>query len=86
MTERAFELLDELYFVIKFEALQAILGWKKEVLLAELIALLQKNWVKCLDAQDNIYTIEPQNLPNIADTCLFLATKEGLKAHHSTHI
>lgn len=82
MNDQTFELLDELYFVIKFEALQAILGWERAVLLAELTALLQKKWIKCLDEKDNIWDIAPQDLPTIADSCLFLATKEGLKAHN----
>jgi hypothetical protein len=82
MTEQAFEVLDELYFVTKFDTLQAHLGWDKTQLLQALAYLLQKGWVKCLDGQDNILEVTPDTLPALAPEALFLATKEGLKAHH----
>jgi len=83
MNDLEYELLDELYFVISFQDLQETLGWTESTLLAQLVPLLQKNWIKCLDFQDNILPASPENLPDYYEKCLFLATKEGLKAHNS---
>jgi hypothetical protein len=83
MTDEEFELLDELYFVISFIQLQKVLVWEKTRLLEALASALSKGWVKCLDKQDNTLEILPKDLSAHYETCLFLATKEGLQTHNS---
>lgn len=82
MTTLEFDLLDELYFVISFNALQKELAWEEAILKTELTNLLQKGWVKYINAQTMIEV--PLNLiePNY-HLYLYLATKKGLLAHHS---
>ncbi len=83
MTNLEYELLDELYFVIRFQDLQQVLEWEETLLLNQLCLLLEKEWVKCIDTQGNHLDTLPANLPAQHLACLFLATKTGLKAHHS---
>ena len=83
MTDFEYDLLDELYFVIRFRDLKQALNWSEPLLLAQLTLLLQKNWVKCLDLQDHILAFPPEDLAQYYNDCLFLATKEGLQAHNS---
>jgi hypothetical protein len=83
MTDFEFDLLDELYFVTSFQALQEKLAWSEAVLLEQLASLMQKGWIKCLDAQDNLLEFPPADLLTHYQTCLFLASKAGLKAHNS---
>ena len=83
MTDQEFDLLDELYFVVSLSALQETLGWTRADVLENLACLLAKGWARCIDRQDQTLDISPADLPAYADTCLFLATKEGLKAHNT---
>ena len=82
MTDLEYDLLDELYFVISFDALQKALNWEKLSIQEQLKNLLEKQWVKC---------IEPTTMIDVAvdvviqdhHSYLYLATKKGLLAHHS---
>ena len=46
MTDLEYDLLDELYFVISFDALQNALNWVKLSIEEQLKNLLEKQWVK----------------------------------------
>ncbi len=82
MTALEFDLLDELYFVISFEALQKELNWETSVLKTELTNLLQKGWVKYINAQTMI-EVPLDLIQSDYHLYLYLATKQGLLAHHS---
>jgi hypothetical protein len=82
MTALEFDLLDELYFVISFEALQKELNWETSVLKTELTNLLQKGWVKYINAQTMI-DVPLDLIQSDYQLYLYLATKQGLLAHHS---
>jgi hypothetical protein len=82
MTEEEFDLLDELYFVKKFDELTETLRWEKDALKEALWNVIQKEWVKCfLDLTEieepsfQIYLTEYLNYQ-------YIATKKGLLAHN----
>lgn len=82
MSDREFDLLDELYFVQNYDFIRESLGWEEELLLATLNSLYQGGMIKCLSAPDterfdvvDIFT-EGKNL-------FYLATKKGLMAHNT---
>ncbi len=84
MSELEFVVLDELYFIISFEALSKNLVCADKELIHCLQGLLDKGWIKLME------TVENGQLPpvafNIAQDPLlyhYLATKDGLIAHHS---
>ncbi|MEQ8239061.1 MAG: hypothetical protein RIA69_07595 [Cyclobacteriaceae bacterium] len=82
MTDEEFEILDELYFVQKYEYLFNELNLTKDVLVENLIALYHKGWIKILsdvDLEASRDQIKPANL----EKYYFLATKKGLLAHNS---
>jgi hypothetical protein len=83
MTNREFEIIDELYFTISFNELFKHLDIEEALLKNELWDLIKKGWVKCMEKiTDNEmedfmrYDIEYKNFN-------YLATKKGLLAHNS---
>lgn len=81
MTDDEFTVLDELYFVIAFDQLSAELGMPEGKLIAILLNLYQKGWVRILETVD-------EDIPELPDgnqikSCFFLASKKGLQAHNS---
>lgn len=83
MTDFEFELIDALYFTLPFGQLKAELDWEEHVLKEELLKLIQKGWVKCLES---ITDEEVEDLKKIEvnyRNLSFLATKEGLLEHNS---
>lgn len=82
MSDREFDLLDELYFVQPYDYIKQSLGWEDEVLLATLDSLYQSALIKCLTAPDTErfdrvdMFVEGKNL-------FYLATKKGLMAHNT---
>ncbi len=83
MTDREYEILDALYFTVPFEYLETELETEAVRLRDELITLLQKGWVKCLEktSEKEIQEIELIN-KNYRDYN-YLASKQGLLAHNS---
>lgn len=82
MTDREFELLDELYFVTSYADLKAQLGWENNALCSELTSLFHKGWVRVFASPD-----DPADFTEVTDQVLMnaylLASKAGLKAHNS---
>jgi len=80
MSDEEFDLLDELYFVQPYAFLQETLGWEDKKLLATLVILLEKGWIKCFTEPDQ-ECFEAINLQEVGKGLLYLATKKGLMAH-----
>lgn len=83
MNDLAYQILDELYFVISFEKLYAKFADSKNELSIQLIEMINASWV-------NYYThiegeINPTMDINIEtiEKLYFLASKKGLFAHNS---
>jgi hypothetical protein len=82
MTDREFDLIDELYFVQHFTYLKEVLGWEEEILLSTLQSLFEKEYIKCLKEPDlEIFT--KIDLMASGKELYFLATKKGLMNHHA---
>jgi len=82
MTDLEFDVLDELYFVIAYQELQAETGLAHEVLHSCLIQLWEKGWIKCfLNASEEALPQEV-NLQEKYQEYFYLASKEGLLAHN----
>jgi hypothetical protein len=84
VTETAFDILDELYFVTPFSGLAAQLQLPEEELCKELQELIGKGYVKCF-FPDPDTEISPKASGFLADCrkYFYLATKAGLLAHNS---
>lgn len=82
MTDKEFEVLDELYFVQPFDAIleetELVEGELKQVL----SELLNKGWVKCYGDRQAEMPIASKDLGNDPTSYFYLATKEGLLAHN----
>ena len=84
MTNKEFDLLDELYFVTSFEELKTALEWSTEELFEELLSTIEKGWVKCLEKsteQEVVYTA--LELGEKYTGLFFLASKKGLTEHNN---
>ena len=83
MTDKEFEVLDELYFVTPYEDLQLTLGLDPEVLKSLVITLWDKGWIRCYLGIDNELDEDTVDLENQFNKYHYLASKEGLMAHNS---
>ena len=83
MTDREYEILDALYFTISFESLQKELEAEELKLKDELLSLIEKDWVKCLEkiSEEEIEDIELIKVNYKKYN--FLASKKGLTLHNS---
>lgn len=82
MSDEEFDLLDELYFVQKYDFIQESLGWEDEQLLTTLNTLYQNGMIKCLTAPD-AERFDAVNIPAEGKDLYYLATKKGLMAHNT---
>ncbi|WP_210465140.1 hypothetical protein [Rufibacter roseolus] len=84
MTDQEFNIIDELYFVTSFEALQQELGLPEPELREALRGLISMNYIKCLfPDQDTEVPFDPDHFAREGHRYFFLATKEGLLTHNS---
>ena len=83
MTNTEFEVLDELYFVQSFEALQQVLSMPESELKNILHGLLKKGWIKCFKSLAEELRAEETHFENEFKDYYYLATKAGLLAHNS---
>jgi hypothetical protein len=83
MTDREFEILDALYFTVSFEQIKNELETEEHQLIEELIALMEKGWVKCLEKISEIEIVEKKMVEENYKEYNFLASKKGLIAHNS---
>ena len=83
MTDREYEILDALYFTISFEVLKKELEAEESELKEELLLLIEKDWVKCLEKISE-KEMEDKELVKINyKEYNFLASKKGLMVHNS---
>ncbi len=85
MTDKEFDILDELYFVTSFPELKSNSGMSCPDLIVELRQLIAKSWIKCIDpdTEQDISDQPIEELEKQYETILFLATKKGLMEHNS---
>jgi hypothetical protein len=83
MTDREYEILDALYFTVSFDTVKNELEADELILRDELLALMSKGWVKCLEKISE-EEVEDKNLvKSNYKEYNFLASKTGLIAHNS---
>jgi len=82
MTDREFDVLDELYFVTPFHELREHVGLPEEELKEILIILSEKGWLKCFGNMDEELPLDDINLETEYKKYFYLASKEGLLAHN----
>jgi DNA-binding IclR family transcriptional regulator len=84
VTDTAFEILDELYFVTSYSELATRSGLPEETLCKELDVLITKGLVKCFYPDpDTEITFEAAGFAEACRNYFYLATKAGLLAHNS---
>lgn len=82
MTDLEFDVLDELYFVIGFEALLEVTELEEHELYTCLKTLISKGWVKCFKGTDEELPLSEVDLNRNYKNYSYLATKKGLLAHN----
>lgn len=83
MTDLEFEILDELYFVISFEALCKNLQMDESVLKDGLLAVYNKGWLRIFDKESDEDINSLDYFHKNYKKYNYLASKEGLLAHNS---
>lgn len=84
MSEKEFQVLDELYFLISFDELRSNLKMETGVVVGVLKKLLHKKWVRCYNHLGEQIEDESINLNLSYANYRYLATKAGLKAHNQS--
>jgi hypothetical protein len=83
MTDRQFQILDELYFMTSFRELASQTGLPANELVSELETMNKFGWVKILYPTPDQESTQPLNeWKLLAEECFYLATKTGLFAHN----
>ena len=83
MTDREFEIMDELYFVQTFDDLLKSTRLSEFELKEGLNQLIDKGWAKCLNSLTVEVAAEVTDFENKYKNYYYLATKAGLLAHNS---
>ncbi len=83
MTDREFEIMDELYFVQTFDALLEATKLPESELKQGLNQLIDKGWAKCLNSLTVEVGAEVTDFETKYRNYYYLATKAGLLAHNS---
>ena len=83
MTDREYEILDALYFTVSFDYLEKELETESVKLRDELITLINKGWVKCLEKISEKEVEEIDRIKEKYKDYNYLASKKGLMAHNS---
>ena len=83
MTEKEYEIIDQLYFVTSFEDLLLSTGMSNKTIGPSLWSLIQKGWVKCLsDPETEVYP-DQDEFGSDYGNYHYLATKKGLFEHNA---
>ena len=83
MTDLEFDLIDNLYFVQRFEALCKAMEIDEEELKKILFQMVQKEWVKVMDTQTDEEILDATVWTKNYSNYFYLATKKGLFAHNT---
>ncbi len=82
MSDKEFDILDQLYFVTPYADLQALTGLGREDLPRLLWGLVARGWVKYFAAPDNELKPDEADFKLNYTEYQYLATKQGLRAHN----
>ena len=82
MSDEEFDLIDELYFVQKYDLIKESLGWEDKQLLITLNSLYQSGMIKCLASPDT-ERFDVVDIFAEGKNLFYLATKKGLMAHNT---
>jgi hypothetical protein len=83
MSDLEFEVIDNLYFVQRFEALIKEVEIDEKIMQKTLLDLFQKEWVKVMDMQTDEEILEADVWTKNYSNYFYLATKKGLLAHNT---
>lgn len=83
MTDLEFDLIDNLYFVQRFETLCNAMEMEEEELKKILFQMVQKEWVKVMDMQTDEEILDAEVWTKNYSNYFYLATKKGLFAHNT---
>lgn len=84
MSDKEFDVLDELYFLQSFETLEKLVSPEGRELVDILQNLIEKGWVRCYIAPDNEIKFDKSSYWKEYHKYYYLASKEGLFAHNSS--
>ncbi len=84
MTQDEFDVLDELYFLQTFEALEGSVAFSGIALATILRKMIQKGWVRIYLSPDDEILFNPETFGRDYMKYYYLASKAGLLAHNST--
>ncbi len=82
MSDEEFDLIDELYFVQRYDFIKESLGWEDKKLLITLNSLYRSGMIKCLTSPDT-ERFDVVDISAEGKNLFYLATKKGLMAHNS---
>lgn len=82
MTDREFDVLDELYFVVSFEELREAVDMSEPDLREVLNNLLKKSWIRCYQNHSEELLSHEVDFDRYYQQYYYLATKAGLLAHN----
>ncbi|HSY62243.1 MAG TPA: hypothetical protein VK796_10220, partial [Cytophaga sp.] len=77
MTDLEFDLIDNLYFVQRFETLCDAMEIGEEELKKMLFQMVQKDWVKVMDMQTDEEIVDAEVWTKNHSGYFYLATKKG---------
>ncbi len=80
MDDAEYDLLDELYFVISYDELEANVDLSEEQILKTLTSLASKGWVRVYENSDK--ELDDFDLISNFKSYYYLASKQGLLAHN----
>ncbi len=83
MTDLEFDVLDELYFVQKYDYLKQELQLNDDNLVEVLNSLYNKEWIKCFINHSEEIVNGQADIKSNYKHYLYLATKKGLLAHNA---
>jgi hypothetical protein len=84
MSDKEFDVLDELYFLQSFAALEKLLPPGGRELADILQSLIEKGWVRCYILPENEIKYDKSRYGEEYHKYYYLASKEGLFAHNSS--
>jgi len=83
MTDKEFDILDELYFLQSYRVLRNLIKMPEEDLRDELMSLFLKGWIRCYKNPEEEIDFDASRFKMEYQKYYYLASKEGLLAHNS---
>lgn len=83
MTDKEFDVLDELYFLTSFQELQENCGIPSDKLASLLWEMITKEWINCFKNYDQEFVPEKDEFQAQFGNYHYLASKKGLLKHNA---